>query len=206
MKQKLAILLIAIGIFTIGWNVYHWYVQADTVTANSQQARSIDANWHNTVMQTGISDLAQEVKQDDEELNEGDEIGTLTIPKLEKIYPIYFGTDQETLEDGTGLYDTPYTVLPNQNGHTAIAGHRDTVFIGLDELEDGDRLYITFNHTKYEYQIRKTWVTNAEDRTVIVEKEEPTLTLTTCYPFDFVGPAPDRYIVESELISKETLK
>ncbi|TKH84963.1 sortase domain-bontaining protein, partial [Bacillus cereus] len=49
--------------------------------------------------------------------------------------------------------------------------------------------------------INKHWITDSEDRTVIVEKSEPTLTLTTCYPFDYIGDAPDRYIIESSLLS-----
>jgi sortase A len=56
----------------------------------------------------------------------------------------------------------------------------------------------------YTYQIRKRWITHAEDRTVIVPKKEPILTLTTCYPFDYVGNAPDRYIIQSELIEVRT--
>lgn len=47
------------------------------------------------------------------------------------------------------------------------------------------------------------WITHADDRTVIVKKEEPTLTLTTCYPFDYIGDAPDRYIIEAKLISSD---
>ncbi|PFW66007.1 class D sortase, partial [Bacillus pseudomycoides] len=49
------------------------------------------------------------------------------------------------------------------------------------------------------YEIQKTWITHADDRTVIIKKEEPILTLTTCYPFDYIGDAPDRYIIEAKL-------
>ena len=47
--------------------------------------------------------------------------------------------------------------------------------------------------------MNKHWITDAEDRTVIVEKDKPTLTLTTCYPFNYIGDAPDRYIIEASL-------
>ncbi|SCL86021.1 LPXTG-site transpeptidase family protein [Bacillus wiedmannii] len=53
--------------------------------------------------------------------------------------------------------------------------------------------------------MNKHWITDAEDRTIIVEKDKPTLTLTTCYPFIYIGDAPDRYIIEASLIST-TLK
>ena len=49
--------------------------------------------------------------------------------------------------------------------------------------------------------MNKHWITDAEDRTVIVEKDKPTLTLTTCYPFNYIGDAPDRYIIEASLIT-----
>lgn len=56
----------------------------------------------------------------------------------------------------------------------------------------------------YTYEIQKMWITHADDRTVIVKKEEPTLTLTTCYPFDYIGDAPDRYIIEAKLITSNS--
>lgn len=224
MIRQTGILFLIIGIFLIGWNGYGWWSQASAVTVDKEQAQSIDEKWNDQAKETTLMQPAQEVGDSADppatmerakvieqepakspDFERGEEVGQLTIPKMEKIFPVHWGTDQQTLKKGVGLYDSDFTVLPNEQAHTAIAGHRDSVFSGLDQLAEGDRLYLEMDGVKYEYQIRDTWITDAEDRTVIVEKEKPTLTLTTCYPFDFIGLAPDRYIVQAELISMEKI-
>ncbi|UTR11973.1 class D sortase [Evansella sp. LMS18] len=129
----------------------------------------------------------------------GDRFGELIIPKLGMVYEVYWGTDDDTLNKGVGYHDSKFTTPPDGMGHTVLSGHRDTVFSELGDLEEGDRLYTEVEGKVYEYQIRNIWITDAEDRTVIVEKDSPTLTLTTCYPFNFFGVAPDRYIIQAEL-------
>lgn len=129
----------------------------------------------------------------------GDRFGELIIPKLGMVYEVYWGTDDDTLKKGVGYHDSKFTTPPSGMGHTVLSGHRDTVFSELGDMEEGDRLYIDVEGKVYEYQIRDIWITDAEDRTVIVEKDTPTLTLTTCYPFNFFGVAPDRYIIQAEL-------
>ena len=101
---------------------------------------------------------------------------------------------------GVGKYRGYGTVAPDQTGHVVLSGHRDTVFRKVGKLQDGDRLYIRYKGKIYTYQIRKRWVTHADDRTVIVPINKPVLSLTTCYPFDYVGSAPDRYIIRADLI------
>lgn len=98
------------------------------------------------------------------------------------------------------MYDSEWTKPPDFGGHTVLSGHRDSVFSPVGDLEDGDMIYVRYQDEDYEYKINKTWITDAEDRSVIVGKDDPTLTLSTCYPFQFVGSAPDRYIVEAELV------
>lgn len=98
------------------------------------------------------------------------------------------------------MYVIEWTTVPNlDHGHTVLSGHRDTVFTKLGDLEEGDALTVQYGDQEYRYRIKKTWITDPDDRTVIVKKDKPTLTLTTCYPFHYVGPAPDRYIVQAEL-------
>lgn len=134
--------------------------------------------------------------------NEGDQVATLFIPKISQTYEVFWGTNEETLKKGVGMYVSQWTVTPDQEGHTVLSGHRDTVFRPLGELENGDRLYVTYKGIDYEYIIQKIWITHANDRTVIVEKDEAILTLTTCYPFYYVGSAPERYIIQASLARK----
>lgn len=140
--------------------------------------------------------------RDYKEYTKGAKIGWLLIPELDMKYPIYWGTDDKTLNQGVGYHIGNFTTPPDGLRHTVLSGHRDTVFQELGELKTGSKMYIQFEDTQYEYQIEKTWITDAQDRTVIVEKDAPILTLTTCYPFTFIGSAPDRYIIEAPLIAK----
>ncbi|WP_142828400.1 class D sortase [Planococcus soli] len=131
----------------------------------------------------------------------GGKTADLLIPKIGQKYPVYWGADEETLEKGVGLYVSDLTTIPGENGHTVLSGHRDTVFTGLAHLEEKDDLLVQYDGETFVYEITDIWITHEDDRTVIVEKDQSTLTLTTCYPFDFIGTAPDRYIVQAELIS-----
>ncbi|SHE95249.1 LPXTG-site transpeptidase (sortase) family protein [Seinonella peptonophila] len=130
----------------------------------------------------------------------GSKIGTLYIPRMGKTYPIIEGTDDNSLKKGVGKYIGYGTVAPDQTGHVVLSGHRDTVFRGLNKVVKGDKLYVHYHGKIYAYQVRKIWRVNKDDRTVIVPTKTPVLTLTTCYPFDFVGSAPERYIIQSDLI------
>lgn len=133
------------------------------------------------------------------DLKVGSVIGQLIIPKIGAYLPIVEGTDPNSLEKGVGKYRGYGTVAPDQTGHVVLSGHRDTVFRKVGKLVNGDKMYVKFKNKMYTYQIRKTWVTHAKDRTVIVPINRPVLSVTTCYPFDYVGDAPDRYIIRADL-------
>lgn len=133
----------------------------------------------------------------------GEKIGDLYIPKLESTLPIYHGTDEDELEKGVGHYAG--SVLPGENDNSVLSGHRDTVFRRLGEVGKGDLLIVTTSAGEFTYKIRKVRIVDADDRTVIVPKPRPTLTVTTCYPFRYIGDAPERYILIGDLIeSKKT--
>ncbi|MDQ0221455.1 class D sortase [Peribacillus cavernae] len=128
----------------------------------------------------------------------GENVATLIIPALKQKYSVYWGTDEDSLQKGVGIYVSDITTAPNSNGHTVLSGHRDTVFTGLGELEKGDILAVEYDNKQYIYHIKDIWITDKDDRTVITKKDESTLTLTTCYPFNYVGAAPDRYIIQAK--------
>ncbi|QUG86181.1 class D sortase [Bacillus nitratireducens] len=135
---------------------------------------------------------------------EGEKVAMLNIPKIKKKFSIYWGANDATLKKGVGMFVSDLTTTPSGGGHTVLSGHRDTVFTDLGELKEKDTLILEYDNKTYTYEIQKTWITHAEDRTVIVKKEEPTLTMTTCYPFDYIGDAPDRYIIEAKLITSNS--
>lgn len=130
----------------------------------------------------------------------GDEIGELYIPKLDAILPIYHGTSEDELEKGVGHYAD--SVLPGENDNSVLSGHRDTVFRKLGEVGVGDSLIVTTSAGEFEYKVSKVRIVGKDDRTVIVPKPNATLTVSTCYPFHYIGSAPKRYILVAYLASK----
>lgn len=132
----------------------------------------------------------------------GEKMATLLIPKIEQKYSVYWGTDSSVLSQGVGMFVSDLTTVPGGYGHTVLSGHRDTVFVRLGELKKADLLHIEYEGKFYVYEVTDIWITHEDDKTVIVEKDDSILTLTTCYPFDFIGYAPDRYIVQAKLIAE----
>lgn len=197
-------LLIIAGTVVLGWNAYNWWSEsASSVPYEEATMSKIDKKGDDTSPQPALAKgIPSDLKH-----NRGDMIATLSIHRLKKNLEVVYGADADSLEKGVGSYiedNDPQTkdktVKPGETGHVVLSGHRDTKFKGMGELKVGDRLIIDYNNHYFIYQVRKTWVTPKEDRKVIVTKDKPILTLVTCYPFNMLGSAPKRYIIESELI------
>ncbi|MBM7703896.1 class D sortase [Metabacillus iocasae] len=132
----------------------------------------------------------------------GEEMGELYIPKLEATLPIFHGTNEEELEKGVGHFAG--SVLPGENDNSVLSGHRDTVFRKLGDVGVGDELIVRTSAGEFQYKVHKVRIVDSDDRTVIVPKPRATLTVSTCYPFTFIGSAPERYILVAHLVSKKT--
>ena len=132
----------------------------------------------------------------------GDLMGELYIPKLNAKLPIYHGTNEDELEKGVGHFAG--SVLPGQNDNSVLSGHRDTVFRKLGDVGEGDSLVVNTAAGTFTYKVNKVRIVDADDRTVIVPKPRATLTVSTCYPFNYVGSAPERYILVAHLVSSTT--
>lgn len=200
MIRKLSLLLFVTGFIIVAYNGWNYFQATQSVQEIPEKTEAAAIN----IAEKNIPEKS-EVTVNPLTLNcdikTGSEIATLDIPAMDKRFTTYWGADERTLDQGVGMYVSEWTTVPNrEGGHTVLSGHRDTVFTGLDELGQGDTLEVHYDGETFEYEINKTWITDADDRTVIVEKEEPTLTLTTCYPFDYIGYAPDRYIVQATLV------
>ncbi|MFS0782926.1 class D sortase [Bacillus sp. 1P06AnD] len=132
---------------------------------------------------------------------EGEVMGSLFIPKLDRSLPIIHGTDEDELAKGVGHFAG--SAFPGEKDNSVLSGHRDTVFRRLGEVGVGDELITTTTAGTFTFKVKKTRIVDSDDRTVIVPKTKPTLTVTTCYPFSFIGDAPQRYILVAELIHKD---
>lgn len=128
----------------------------------------------------------------------GESIGTLTIPRLEQIIPIIHGANEDELDKGIGHFEQ--SVLPGEINNSVLSGHRDTVFRKLGELKIGDKLITETSAGTFTYIIIKTNTVDKDDKTIIVPTDHAVLTVTTCYPFRYIGDAPERYIITADLV------
>ncbi len=128
----------------------------------------------------------------------GDLIGQLIIPSLDYELPIYEGTEDAQLKKGVGRYIG--SAYPGVTDNCVLSGHRDTVFTKLGDLKIGASIIVNTDNGLFSYEVTGIRIVEADDKTVIVPTDVATLTLTTCYPFVYIGAAPQRYIVSAELI------
>lgn len=133
----------------------------------------------------------------------GEVIGTLSIPRLKRDLPIIEGTGSKELKRGVGHYVR--SVLPGVSDNSVLSGHRGTVFNKLDNIKIRDLLIVTTEYGEFIYKVYRIRIVKANDKTVIVPNEDAILTLSTCYPFRYVGNAPQRYIVQANLINTEPI-
>ncbi|MYL71388.1 sortase [Halobacillus litoralis] len=194
MIRKLSIIFITMGLLVVLWNGYPWWMQSQVVTEGPG----------NTMVSEQLSDSSNPMDYVYADTYEGD--GELTVPKLGKKYPVDYDSDPDTLKKGIGMLDTSFASSPSEGGHTVLAGHSETTFAGLNGLVEGDFIYLTENNIEYEYQINKIWVADSEDTSFLVPTSSPTLTFTTCYPFDFTGSAPERFIVQADLVKQQEIQ
>jgi sortase A len=125
-------------------------------------------------------------------------VGLLEIPRLGFSTPILEGDDTETLRGAAGhLPDTPQ---PWEEGNSAIAAHRDGIFRPLRNVRVGDELRVQTPHGEVRYKVSDTHIVVPTDLSVLEAKTPHMLTLITCYPFNYVGAAPKRFIVHAERV------
>lgn len=126
-------------------------------------------------------------------------LAVLRIPKIHVEVPVLPGTDDRTLDRGVGHIED--TAVPGTDGNSGLAGHRDSFFRGLKDMAIGDEIELdTLDRTEV-YRIERTWIVEPEDVSVLDPTPVRALTLVTCYPFYFVGSAPQRFIVRAVLAS-----
>jgi sortase A len=124
-------------------------------------------------------------------------LAVLRIPKIRLDVPVFDGTDELTLNRGAGRIIG--TAKLGQPGNTGLAGHRDGFFRGLKDVGPGDILELVLPGRTDRYVVTRIQITTPEDVTVLRPTASASLTLVTCYPFYFVGSAPQRYIVHASV-------
>lgn len=188
----LSALLVIFGVFVLVINITLLYKGTSAVEKGQQVKVMNSLEKANTLQRKEIRKQQPKV---------GQEIGKLFIPKLNISIPIFHGTTENELQKGVG--HVIGTALFGESNNTVLSGHRDTVFKHLGEITKGDHLKIEDTFSIYTYKVRKIRIVEEDDLTVIVPKPRATLTVSTCYPFTYIGPAKKRYVLVADLINSK---
>lgn len=129
---------------------------------------------------------------------EGTLLGRIEVKAVGLSAMILEGVEDSTLRHAVG--HIPGTSLLGQPGNIALAAHRDTFFKGLRKIRTNDEIMLTTVQGKYRYRVVFTQVVEPQDTKVLDDSKDDMLTLVTCYPFNFVGSAPKRFIVRAHKI------
>ncbi len=131
----------------------------------------------------------------------GSLIGRIEIPERQLSVAVMEGVDKTTLRRAVG--HIPGTALPGEAGNVGLAGHRDTFFRPLRDVKVKDEIDVSTLAGIFKYQVVSLRIVDPENVGVLAPSGENVLTLVTCYPFYFVGPAPKRWIVRARQVSSQ---
>ena len=128
-------------------------------------------------------------------------LAVLSIPRLRLDVPVFEGTDALTLDRGAGRIAG--TARLGEFGNIGIAAHRDGFFRSLKSIRPGDRLELDGLRQRFIYTVDNITIVDPNNTTVLQSRTRPSLTMVTCYPFYFVGDAPQRFVVQASLATTE---
>ena len=126
-------------------------------------------------------------------------IGRISVPRLHLKAMIEEGDDDATLSHAVG--HIPGSAMPGSAGNVAMAGHRDSFFRGFADIQRNDEIDVETLHGSFRYRVDELSVVDPANTSVLSPTSTNTLTLITCYPFHYIGPAPRRFIVRARQIS-----
>ena len=128
-------------------------------------------------------------------------IGLVQIPRLDISAVVREGVDDATLSRAVGHVST--TALPGAPGNVGIAAHRDTYFRAVRNIRNGDTIRMVTPKGTYEYAVDSLRIVDPKEVSVLDPTPQPSITLVTCYPFNFIGSAPKRFIVRARQVTTE---
>jgi sortase A len=179
-------LLILVGLAAVAWVGFHYAA----------------ATWYARETRAALEVLRQappaEATPTPDTLPVGVPIGTLEITRVGLSGVVVEGDSDAVLDRAIGhLPDTP---LPWKAGNSALAAHRDTIFRPLRGVRLGDVLRLRTPHGDFDYRVSETLIVKPDALWVLDPTPVTTLTLISCWPFDYIGHAPERFIVRAERI------
>jgi sortase A len=161
-----------------------------------REQKSLAAEW--VKQENDRVRLASEHVNHQDRLKDG--IIRLQIPKIDLDAYVLEGSGRKQLKLGVGRVTT--SAIPGENGNAVVTAHRDTFFRHIVELKKGDEIIVRRNGERMVFQMTSNKVVQPNDLSVLKHTEDPQLTLITCYPTYYIGPAPERLVVFSKLVSR----
>lgn len=185
-RRTISLALIVIGVVLLGyvagqyWGMY-------------RSQKNLEAEWQRqaaTVSAPGKAPISP------------DQLLTrLQIPKIQMDAIVVEGASRHELSEGPG--HMKQTAQPGETGNAVITAHRDTFFRHIYELNKGDQIQVRRSGRIFTYEVTGHKVVMPEDVSVIKPTNNPQLTLITCYPTYYIGPAPKRLVVFSKLVNSD---
>lgn len=129
----------------------------------------------------------------------GEQVGEIEIPRLELKAVILQGDSSQVLRRAVG--HLPHTAMPGELGNIGLAGHRDSFFRPLRQIRIGDLITLRTSNGRFQYRVESTLVVPPTNIEVLAQTDKRELTLVTCFPFNYVGPAPHRFVVRAIQVS-----
>ena len=183
-------ILLVIAIVCLG---YYTYVSAETYLYQAYENRELDAILASAPARAAAPAAASRWPRP----ANGEIIGRVEIPRLDVSVVVRAGSDARTLQLAVG--HIPGTPLPGETGNVGLAGHRDTFFRRLKDIRPDDEIRVDTTHGMFVYRVERTVVVEPTDVWVLDQTDDSILTLVTCYPFTYLGSAPQRFIVRASL-------
>ena len=191
--------LLAVGLALGGWSLYsaaetHYYRSMPVPEPSAAStARTLPGEGPSNTTASPASVRGSAVEP-------GAWVARLEAPTAGLTATVIEGSSETQLAKAAGHIEG--TAFPGEpTGNVGIAGHRDTIFRPVRKLREGDPLRLTTQQEVLEYRVTRTFIVSPDAVHVLDATAAPTLTMVTCYPFTFIGHAPQRYIVQAELVS-----
>jgi sortase A len=203
-----------VAALALGWVSY---VQAESYFYQGEQSRKLDALLRRgnssaavaPAANASVTSSSSSSSAEDESLpmvtatpsprvyaaTPGELLGRIEIPRLNVSATIVEGDDTDNLRHAVG--HIPGTALPWESGNIGLAGHRDSFFRKIGELRDGDQIVLTTIHGTFEFRASQFAIVKPDGVDVLSSVQQPALTLVTCYPFHYVGAAPQRFVIRA---------
>ncbi len=174
---------LALGLSTLGYSAY--------VVVDARAYQAYEQSKFEAMLQKGTGSPQLPPPP----LVEGDVIGEIQVPRLRLKAIVVQGDSHTILRRAVG--HIPETALPGKPGNVALAGHRDTFFRPLRNIRLGDAITLKTPTGDFQYLVESTQIVPAANVEVLSATPLPTLTLITCFPFDYIGAAPNRFVVRA---------